>query len=101
MSFKRISCDSIQQVLENKGSILIDIRDINSYQVGHIDEAQHIDSIDIAALSSREEKDFPIVICCYHGHSSLSAAGFFCEKGFTNVYSLDGGYAAWALANPR
>ncbi len=100
MSFKRISCNDIQQVLETKDSILIDIRDNNSYQAGHIDTAQHIDSVDLDALYSREEKDFPIVICCYHGHSSLSAAGFFCEKGFTNVYSLDGGYAAWALTKP-
>jgi thiosulfate sulfurtransferase len=101
MSFKRISCNEIQQVLENKETLLIDIRDNNSYLAGHIDKAQHIDSIDISVLSSQEEKDFPIIICCYHGHSSLSAASFFCEKGFTNVYSLDGGYAAWALANPR
>ncbi|MBV1871825.1 MAG: hypothetical protein KUG83_04700, partial [Gammaproteobacteria bacterium] len=50
--------------------------------------------------ASQDKKDFPIVICCFHGHSSLSAASFFSEKGFTNVYSLDGGYTAWALANP-
>lgn len=100
MSFKRISCSDIQQVLGDEKSLLIDIRDSNSYQAGHIDNAQHIDTIDIEALSSREDKSFPLVICCYHGHSSLSAANFFCEKGFSNVYSLDGGYAAWVLANP-
>ena len=95
MSFKRINCHDIPRILENKNSLLIDIRDNHSFQISHIEEAQHIDSIDLNTLSSKEDKDFPIVIYCYHGHSSLSAANFFCEKGFTNVYSLDGGYAAW------
>ena len=101
MSFKRINCNEIQQLLDNKESLLIDIRDINSYQTGHIEGAQHIDSIDVATLSSQQNKCYPVIICCYHGHSSLSAASFFCEKGFTDVYSLDGGYSEWAIANPR
>ncbi|MFT4862153.1 MAG: thiosulfate sulfurtransferase, partial [Pseudohongiellaceae bacterium] len=40
----------------------------------------------------------PLVVCCYHGNSSQSAAAFFAEQGFVQSYSLDGGFEAWQEA---
>jgi thiosulfate sulfurtransferase len=35
------------------------------------------------------------VVYCYHGNSSLGAAGYFLENGFKNVASMMGGFEAW------
>jgi thiosulfate sulfurtransferase len=43
----------------------------------------------------------PVVVCCYHGNSSQSAAQFLVEQGFTEVYSLNGGFEQWKVSYPQ
>ena len=38
--------------------------------------------------------DLPVLVYCYHGISSQSAAEFLNQKGFEDVYSVDGGFEA-------
>lgn len=95
MSFQRISVAECRALLTDKTVTLLDIRDRQSYQNGAIDNATHVEDIDVAQFVEDVEKNKPLVIYCYHGNSSQSAAAYFFEKGFTEVYSLDGGYAAW------
>jgi thiosulfate sulfurtransferase len=40
-------------------------------------------------------------VCCYHGNSSQGAAQYFAEQGFTQAYSLDGGYEMWKVLYPQ
>ncbi|MDA1135366.1 MAG: rhodanese-like domain-containing protein [Proteobacteria bacterium] len=42
-----------------------------------------------------KNKDETLLIYCYHGNSSKSAANFFAEKGFINAFSMDEGYSGW------
>jgi thiosulfate sulfurtransferase len=35
------------------------------------------------------------VVYCYHGHTSLGAAAYLRENGFTDVVSLSGGFELW------
>jgi len=95
MNFKRISPDDYRQLAASQSTTLLDIRDPQSFAQGHIDEAIHIETINLDLFVAEQPKDQPLVICCYHGISSQSAAAYFAEKGFTDVYSLDGGYAGW------
>jgi thiosulfate sulfurtransferase len=95
MNFKRIDPVACQQLLESTAATLLDIRDPQSFRSGHIDNALHIEDIDLERFVEEEPKNKPLVICCYHGISSQSAAAYFAEKGFTDVYSLDGGYEGW------
>ncbi|EGH30312.1 thiosulfate sulfurtransferase, partial [Pseudomonas syringae pv. japonica str. M301072] len=36
--------------------------------------------------------DKPLVVVCYHGNSSQSAAAYLVGQGFSDVYSVDGGF---------
>jgi len=95
MNFKRIDSQGCKQLLATKDVTLLDIRDPQSFANGHIDNALHIEQINVESFVEEQPKDKPLVICCYHGNSSQSAAAYFAEKGFTDVYSLDGGYEGW------
>jgi thiosulfate sulfurtransferase len=95
MSFKQISVDETKHLIEAEDITILDIRDTQSYSKGHISKALHAEGIDFKSFIIEEDKKKPILVYCYHGHSSQSAAKYFIENGFTNVYSMDGGYTAW------
>lgn len=95
MNFKRIDPASCRQLIASVAVTLLDIRDPQSFAQGHIDDAIHVDEINIETFIEEQPKEKPLVICCYHGNSSQSAAAYFADKGFTAVYSLDGGYEGW------
>lgn len=95
MNFKRIDPQGYKKLLASGAVTLLDIRDPQSFAQGHIDAAIHIEAINVETFIEEQPKEKPLVICCYHGNSSQSAAAYFAEKGFTDVYSLDGGYAGW------
>ena len=40
------------------------------------------------------------IVTCYHGNSSQSAAAYLVSQGFTDVYSLDGGFELWHARYP-
>lgn len=96
MSHRNISVDEARQLLAGEAVTVLDIRDPESFSDGHIENAIHAGAIDIDAFVAREDKNKPLLVYCYHGISSQSAAAFLTENGFTQVYSLDGGYTAWS-----
>ncbi len=99
MNFKRISVAEAQQLLQaNPATQVIDIRDEASFASGHIESAQHVYNGNVQDFIAAADPSQPLVVCCYHGNSSQSAAAFFAEQGFAQSYSLDGGFEAWQEA---
>ena len=94
MSFLRISIEESAEIIE-QGAIIIDVRDQMSYESGHIEKALHIDNSNISNFIQSTNTDTPLIIYCYHGNMSQSAANHFVQNGFTKVYSVDGGYEQW------
>ena len=74
---------------------LADIRDEASYNNGHISGATLLDNSGIQTFIESTDLDQALIIYCYHGNSSQNAAQFMVEKGFEDVYSMDGGYEMW------
>lgn len=99
MNFKRISVLEAKELLQtNSATQIIDIRDEDSFESGHIPSAQHIHNSNVQEFLSGADMDQPLLVCCYHGNMSQSAAAYFAEQGFDQSYSLDGGYEAWQEA---
>lgn len=98
MSFKHISVSELKTMLDAQEVVLVDTRDEASFKVGHIEDAAHLNDRTIASFIEETDKVSSVVVVCYHGHSSQSAASFLVEQGFSDVYSLDGGYTAWAAS---
>ncbi len=95
MNIHRVSVEETQQLMSDGTLTILDIRDEQSYAEGHLPDAIHIKEINIDDFIENQDKDQGLLLYCYHGHSSISAAGYFAEKGFRLCYSMDGGYEAW------
>ena len=102
MSYQRISIEDAKELIKDDDITIIDIRDFNSFSYGHIQNAIHIEDLNIENFIQEKDKNEPILIYCYHGNSSQTAANFFYHNGFQLVYSMDEGYEGWLQsdANP-
>lgn len=93
--FKHISAPQAKTMIAQSETYIVDIRDKLSFTQGHIEQALLLDNTTIDQFIDTADKDRAVLVYCYHGNSSQGAANFLAEKGFNNVYSLDGGYEAW------
>lgn len=93
-NFENISIADAKVLLE-RNIVIADIRDETSYQAGHLDNAVILNEANINHFIQQNDFDKPILVYCYHGHSSQHAADFLVKQGFDEVYSLLGGYTAW------
>lgn len=93
--FKHISPQETKERLAKREIKVVDIRDDQSFELGHIPSAYHLSNNSMAQFLSETDFATPVVVCCYHGISSQQAAEFLIHQGFQDVYSMDGGFEAW------
>ncbi len=98
--FKHISIDASKTMIDEQTVSLVDIRDAASFALGHIETATLIDNENVQDYIRGADLDQPLIVYCYHGNASQSAAQFFIEQGFDDVYSLDGGFESWKQIYP-
>ncbi len=97
--FQRIS-PANAQALREQGAVVVDIRDPQSFALGHIRGARHLDNHSLHDFIARADLDQPLIVACYHGNSSQGAAAYLVGQGFAQVYSLDGGFELWRATYP-
>ncbi len=95
---REISIDEYRQ--SEKPVLLIDVREDNEWQQGHLPAALHLGKgiierdIEKAVL----DKQQALVLYCGGGFRSALAADVLQKMGYQNVLSLAGGYTAWVNA---
>ena len=97
--WQRLNLNHFKTMREQGLVQVVDIRDGASFTAGHIPGAQPLNDGNLEAFLASADKTRPLVVCCYHGHSSQNVAAFLAGEAFQEVYSLDGGYSAWAVQN--
>ncbi|PXF29949.1 sulfurtransferase [Pokkaliibacter plantistimulans] len=98
-NFTRISPSQAKDMIGN-GAQVADIRDPVSYSNGHIPGASALSNENLQHFLESADPDHPLIVVCYHGHSSQSAASFLANHGFEQVYSMDGGFEEWRTLFP-
>jgi rhodanese-related sulfurtransferase len=79
--------------------LLIDVREYFEYRVSRLRGAINIPaSGNITIAADTLGKDHTLFLYCTSGFRSKRAARVFYDKGFTRLYSLDGGITAWRKA---
>lgn len=99
--FKRISVKDARKIIDAGSAVVVDIRDPQSYAAGHILQAQHLDNSGVHQFIQEADLRQSVIVCCYHGNMSQPAAAYLAEHGFTEVYSLDGGFTQWQHLYPE
>jgi molybdopterin/thiamine biosynthesis adenylyltransferase/rhodanese-related sulfurtransferase len=89
------------QVAADKHSrTLIDVRERNEFEEGHIPGALHLSKgfIEVQVEDRVPAKDTPITLYCAAGVRSLLAARALHELGYSDVRSMSGGFNGWKQA---
>jgi len=84
--------------------VLIDVREDGEYAAGHAAPAVHMGKgiIERDIEAAIPDPATPLVLYCGGGFRSALAADAIQKMGYTNVVSMDGGWAAWVRAGlPR
>ncbi|WP_421866419.1 thiosulfate sulfurtransferase GlpE [Motiliproteus sp.] len=98
--FEQIDAQRAKTLID-QGAALADIRDPESFSRAHIPGAVHLDNSNLQQFVEESDLDLPLVVYCYHGLSSQSAAQFLISRGFEEVYSLAGGFEGWQQQFPQ
>jgi len=75
---------------------LIDVREGFEYEIARIDGARLIPLGEIAERADELPRDRPIVVHCHSGRRSAEAVRLLQQRGFGNIYNLEGGIDAWS-----
>jgi rhodanese-related sulfurtransferase len=87
--------------LMNQGATVLDLRAAPAYAAGHINGARHFEAVQVknAAETLKRYKERPLIVYCDRGTTAASAARTLLQQGFTRVFNLRGGIAAWRAEN--
>lgn len=101
---EHFACINVQQAqaqLADNTALLVDIRDPQSFAAGHASGAFHLTNTSLSDFIDNTDFARPVLVMCYHGNSSKSAAQYLLNQGFNTVYSIDGGFEAWRMTFPE
>lgn len=93
---KEISVEETSGKIES-GAVLIDVREDNEFEAGHADGATHIGRgvIERDIIGKFPDKNTELILYCGGGYRSALAADNLQKMGYTNVFSMIGGWKAW------
>ncbi|MCM3765255.1 MULTISPECIES: rhodanese-like domain-containing protein [Bacillaceae] len=74
---------------------LIDVREPNEFEAGHILGARNIPMSQIRMRMKEIRPDLPVYLYCQSGMRSARAAQFLYRKGYKNLTQLQGGFKKW------
>ena len=89
--------ESRQRMEANKDVRLIDVREDNEWEAAHAAGAEHLGKgiieRDVEAIIP--DKSTEVILYCGGGFRSALAADVLQRMGYTNVFSMAGGWKAW------
>jgi rhodanese-related sulfurtransferase len=96
---KEVNVEQTRERVE-AGAKLIDVREDNEFETAHAAGAAHMGRgiIDRDIVQTFPEKDTELILYCGGGYRSALAADMLQKMGYTNVWSMAGGWAAWQEA---
>ena len=93
---REVTVEETQERVAN-GAILIDVREDNEFEMGHAAGAKHMGRgiIERDIVQTIPNKDTELILYCGGGYRSALATDNLQKMGYTNVWSMAGGWHAW------
>ena len=95
---REISVEETKQRLAADDKVrLIDVREDNEWDTAHAAGAEHLGKgiIERDIETTVPDKSTELILYCGGGYRSALAADVLQTMGYTNVYSMAGGWKAW------
>lgn len=85
------------QLVNREDALLLDVRETREFEGGRLPNAVHIPLSQLEGRAGELAKQIkrPVIVYCMSGNRSRSTGSALTRAGFTQVYSLQGGYRAW------
>ena len=96
-SYRKISPEEAKEMMDTQEVIILDVREQDEYDSGHIPDAVllPVGTIDEGtAAAVIPEKDSTVLVYCRSGNRSKTASVTLAELGYTNIYEF-GGIKTW------
>lgn len=94
--FDSMSAGELNERMGSDNELLvIDLRPEEQYLRSHIPDSVSVSFNDIVNGSAEIDSESDIVFVCSRGKLSRVAAAVLADRGFSQVYNLDGGFGAW------
>ena len=86
-----------QRMLSENGVRLIDVREDNEWEAGHAAGSLHLGKgiIERDIEATVPDKGTEVILYCGGGYRSALAADVLQQMGYTNVFSMAGGWKTW------
>lgn len=97
-----LKAKDVNQLLENKEAIFVDMRNHYEYEVGHFKDALEVpsdtfrDQLPMAVDMLKGKEDEKIVMYCTGGIRCEKATAYMKHHGFKNVFHIEGGIINYA-----
>ena len=97
--YKPLDPTALKSMLDSSSAPrLIDVRTPAEVARGMIDGAEVIELSTLPAAVDRLAPDQTLVLYCQAGGRSAQACNYLAQRGFKDLYNLEGGISAWAKA---
>ena len=95
--YQQISQEEAKEMMDTQNVIILDVREQDEYDSGHIPGAVLLPVGTIEEETAAEvipEKDSTVLVYCRSGNRSKTASSALAELGYTNIYEF-GGINTW------
>jgi len=87
--------------LQGRGTVIVDVREIDEWQAGHIDGAKHLPLGTLPVTAAGLDRSTPVALHCEGGTRSAIGAALLEKMGFSDVTDLTGGWNEWEREKER
>ena len=94
MAITEIPVNELTTLVEN-GSLVIDVREPDEYESGHIPGAVLVPLSTVLTNKSEFESDETVYVVCRSGGRSMQACEMLHDVGISNVVNVAGGTMGW------
>lgn len=92
--YNSISMPEFEQKWKKEKLSLVDVREVNEWENGHLDGAVHIPLSDLSAAKEKLDKNQEYYVMCHSGARSSMACQELSKEGY-KVTNVMGGISAW------
>jgi rhodanese-related sulfurtransferase len=95
-NWQYITTEEVQKLLrENKEIQLIDVREEDEYEEGHIKGAKLVPLSNFRAGYEKIDPDKEAILLCHSGARSTNACNFLASLGYSKLKNMKGGMMNW------